>query len=194
MDLGKEPRGWNRYEVEMDGLTIRREGDTSDANQTPVSTKTLYEEHAKTKEPCWGCVHDFRKPTQRGENKTMDDFWDSYERNADSLSPPQLYKLLASEFVRLIYTPSVEAGIPCMTWSVESIERHFTGGHILDQRADIRNTIHVLSTFSRVLVNTVVTESDTEPGRRVNEKRLKLYLELEEKKQKLFTALRDSAT
>ena len=193
-DYDKGPRATKRTIIEGDGFAIRTEDQLppdEDEGRVGVVPEVVYEKYAVTREPCWGCVHAFRKPTQAGENKALDDLWNTYERNAESMSPPMLAKLLAAEFVRLIQKPSLENGFPCMPWPEDVIARHIGGAHTLDKKTDLRNMLWWYSTFEKVLADNVVTENRNEPGYKVNEKRLKAMLDLGERKLKVWAMLKE---
>jgi hypothetical protein len=187
MEFSKKNAGWERTEVELDGLVIRREGNNSDANCTPVDAKKLHEAYSSSNERCWGCINMFRKPEQKGKNPGLDKLWMAYEQ-MDRLSPPMLWKLIADVHYKAIYEPAIKRGEPCETWPESMVEAHFVGGHTIDRHMDTRNSIHLIKTFERVLSDQIVVEN--EDGKyAINEKKLKLLLDLEDRKQKMYASL-----
>jgi len=195
-DMKETGRGTKRMQIAGDGFTITQEDRAppdEDEGRRGVPPELVYEKYAVTREPCWACVHAFRKPQIAGENKALDDLWATYERNAESMSPPMLAKLIAEEFVRLVYEPSAANGYPCMKWPEEVVARHIGGAHSLDRRADLRNMLYVYTTVERVLAESVVTQSPTDPEYKVNDKKLKALLDLGERKLKVWSMLHNSS-
>lgn len=180
--------------IEHDGTTLVQEETAppdEDEGRFGVMLTDVYEKHAVTREPCFGCEYCFRKPTNPGENKIMDDLWNTYERNRTTMSLPAQAKLLAEEFRRTYYEPAKAEGKPCMAWPEHIILRHIRD-HVVDRAADIQNTIQMYSTIEKEMANSLFTQKDGETGYRANDKSILTFLAVGEKKLKLWALLKDA--
>jgi hypothetical protein len=195
LDLKLPSQGGKLMQFAGDGFNfVQKESAPVDehAGRMGVPPEVVYEKYAVTREPCWGCIHTFRKPEVRDKNPALDKLWDTYERNADSMSPPTLAKLLEEEFNRLVYEPSIKAKEPCIKWPAEVIARHLGGFHGLDRRSDLRNMLYMYNSAEKVLADSVVTVAPNDPEFKVNEKKLKLLMELGACKIKVWSLLQNT--
>ena len=191
------PPNVGRLTFEGDGFRFAHEtpapkdedADDDDAGRVGVPPAVLYEKYACTREACFGCLAVWRKPDKAGKNPAMDELWAVNERNRMEVSPPELSRILAEAYVRLIEKPAFLAGKPCSPWPRHVIERHITGAHNLDPVADLSNMLHTYKSIERAIAERVVTESTTELGYKINGKRLKQLLDVGEKKLKTYAAL-----
>lgn len=182
-----------RRTIETDGTRVTEEDLNEDDLDgfAPVLFESIYEKHAVTREPCWGCIHSFRKPESPGENPTKDHLWGVFDRNKDTMSPKELAKLIHAEFRRTVYEPMRERGEACLMWPEHVILRHIEGRHGLIKSAEIAQSITALSTLERELLDGVMFQRDGVQGLKFDEKRIDSLIKIITTKQKLISTLKD---
>lgn len=158
----------------------------------PVPFEAIYEKHAVTKEPCWGCVHTFRKPMSPGLDLIMDHLWGVYEQNRDTMSPKELARLIWTEFRRFVYIPLKSKGEECMPWPEHVILRHIQGRHGLIKSAEISQSITALSNLELELLDGMVMQKDGRPGMKIDDKKVDSLVKIIAMKAKLLTSVKES--
>jgi hypothetical protein len=183
-----------RQIVESDGARVVTEDLNDDDDMegyTPVPFEVIYEKHAVTREPCWGCIHTFRKPASPGEDPVMDHLWGVNERNVSSMSPKELARLIRVEWRRTVYVPLKEKGEECMEWPEHVIQRHIEGRHGLNKNAEITLSITTLSNIELEIRDSMFMQKDGVSGMRFDDKRVDSLCKIVALKQKLLAGMKD---
>lgn len=180
--------------METDGGRVVTEDLNDDDDMegyAPIPFEAVYEKHAVTKEPCWGCIHTFRKPASPGLDPVMDHLWNEYEKNRDTMSPKELARHIWTEWRRLVYVPLKEKGEPCMHWPEHVILRHISGRHGLNKGAEITNSITALANLELELLDGMVMQKDGARGTKVDDKKVDSLIKIVTLKHKLLSSIKD---
>jgi hypothetical protein len=91
----------------------------------PVTIDELQQEMGCIRDKCWGCIHGFRAQRQIGKNVVLDNLWDEYVRNRDTMGMEALAKLVADGHDKNIYQKEIETGKKdAMRWPASMVLRH----------------------------------------------------------------------
>ncbi len=184
-----------RRTIETDGTKVVEEdlnGDDDDLDGfAPVPYAVIYEKHAVTAVPCWGCIHTFRKPDNPKDNPTLDHLWGEYEKNVSTMSSKQLARHLYIEFRRTVYEPLMEDGEECMEWPESVIKRHIEGRHGLIKSVELSQSIAALSNVEREILDGMFYQKDGVQGFRFNDRRVDSLCKIVSTKQKLLSSIKD---
>lgn len=155
-----------------------------------VPFHVVREKHAKLSEPCWGCIHAFRKPDDPEKDPIATKMHNVIEKNQDTTSTEQLSKLLHTEFRELVYIPLRERGQPCMDWPVDVIQRHLEGLHVVSPDAEIRNSVRFLSTVEREMLDNLFLDKEGDAPVKFNEKQVEALCKVSSVKMRWVSMMR----
>ncbi len=101
-----------------------------------ISAQEMNDALVCPQEKCWGCIHAFRAQRQPGKNPAADHLCDLRSQNEASMSKPELSRLIAQAYEKLVMVPAIRKGEPYMLFTEYHVLRH-----LLHHERNIESTL-----------------------------------------------------
>jgi hypothetical protein len=156
----------------------------SDALGPSICPEAIKKKYSRPEVPCWGCIHDFKRPTEVGADPAMDKLYEEFISNKDTMGLEAITEHLSKVHNNEFFIPSLQEGKPCLPWPAYAVMIHLlpASGHMFDEQIDIALTIRDYSVMTEELKRSLYRH--TEHGPRVHEKTAKLYVAITNEKRK----------